>query len=186
MIIQNYRGYLLAAHPKRQEHILTKGVVLILDHDVNGAIGLQVNRPFTNDISFETVMNNVGLPTPEDRPLYIGGPEAQNRIHVIHSLDWYTANTVKINDYIGVSHDISILTAISKNEGPSHFRVVAGFTRWMPGHLEAEIAAESPWEIYHSWSFIPAAVETLFEKEQVDQWHQVIAESSKIQVASWF
>jgi putative transcriptional regulator len=138
MIEQNYQGYLLAAHPKRQDPILRRGVMLILDHDQTGAIGLQINKPFTNEVSFQTVMKNVGLSVDQDQPLYNGGIESTNRIHVIHSLDWYSPTTVKVTDYIGVSNDISVLTAISNNEGPDYFRVCAGFTRWMPRHLEGE------------------------------------------------
>lgn len=186
MIIQTYRGYLLAAHPKRKDPILNKSVMLILDHDISGAIGLQINKSFSNDISFETVMQNVGLVTPEDRPLYNGGPEAQNRIHVVHSLDWYTASTVKITERLGVSHDISILAAISKGEGPDYFRVVAGFFRWLPGCLEGEVLGEEPFTIDQTWSFVPATIENVFERDDLDQWHNVISESSKIQVASWF
>lgn len=186
MIEQNYKGYIIAAHPKRQEPTLRRGVVLILDHDRSGAIGLQINKPFLNDITFETVMQNVGLHTDQDQPLYNGGVEAGNRIHVIHTLDWYTANTIKINDNIGVSHDVSVLAAISKNEGPDYFRVVAGFTRWLPGNLEGEVLGEDPWNITHSWSFVPATPELVFGNDDIDQWHKVIAESSKMQVSTWF
>ena len=83
MIEQNYRGYLLAAHPKRPDPYLRKGVMLVLDHDNAGAIGLQINKPFSSNVSFDTVMQNVGLPTAVDQPLYNGGPESTNRIHVI-------------------------------------------------------------------------------------------------------
>lgn len=186
MIEQNYKGYLLASHPRRQEPILRRSVQLILDHDKTGAIGLQINKPFTNDITFQTVMQNVGLHTDYDQPLYNGGTESTNRIHVIHSLDWYTANTTKVTDKIGVSHDVSILAAIAKHEGPEYFRVVAGFTRWLPGHLEGEILGEEPWAITSTWSFVPAEVETVFGNDDIDQWHRVIADASKIQVSSWF
>jgi putative transcriptional regulator len=186
MIEQNYRGYLLAAHPRRQEPILRKGVLLILDHDATGAIGLQINKPFTNDITFQTVMQNVGLHTDQDQPLYNGGQESTNRIHVIHSLDWYTSNTTKVTNRIGVSHDVSVLAAISKGEGPEHFRVVAGFTRWLPGHIEGEVAGKEPWHSWSSWSYAPAEVETVFGSDDIDQWHKVIAESGRLQIANWF
>ena len=186
MIEQSYKGYLVAAHPRRQEPTLRRGVVLIMDHDKTGAIGLQINKPFTNDITFQTVMQNVGLHTEQDQPLYNGGQESTNRIHVIHTLDWYTANTTKITNKIGVSHDVSVLTAISQNEGPEQFRVCAGFTRWLPGHLEGEILGESPWNINHSWSYAPVEPEMLFTCDDIDQWHRVIAESSKLQVSNWF
>lgn len=186
MIEQNYKGYLLAAHPRRTEPTLRKGVLLVLDHDSTGSIGLQINKPFTNDITFQTVMQNVGLHSDCDQPLYCGGSESTNRIHVLHTLDWYTANTTKITDQIGVSHDVSVLAAISKNEGPEQFRVVAGFTRWLPGHLEGEIRAQEPWTINHSWSWVPADPDTVFGQDDVDQWHTVIAQSSRMQVSSWF
>lgn len=186
MIEQHYKGYLLAAHPRRQDLILRRGVMLIIDHDSTGAIGLQINKPFTNDITFETVMQNVGMKLEHDQPLYNGGPEGTNRIHVIHSLDWYSPSTVKVNDKIGVSHDLSVLAAISQNDGPEYFRVCAGFTRWMPGHLEGEILGESPWSINQSWSSLTADLETVFGLDDIDQWHKVIEDSSKIQIANWF
>jgi putative transcriptional regulator len=186
MIEQNYRGFLLAAHPKRPDPHLRKGVVLVLDHDQNGAIGLQINKPFTNDVTFETVMRNVGLPCPRDYPLYHGGPEHANRIHVIHTLDWYSPSTVKVTDQIGVSNDISVLAAISESQGPECFRVVAGYTSWPPGHLLGEIKAEDPWTINHSWTFIPADIDMLFDRDDIDQWHNIISESGRIQVSSWF
>lgn len=186
MIEQNYRGYLLAAHPKRPDPHLRKGVMLVLDHDSSGAIGLQINKPFSNNVSFNTVMKTVGLPNPTDQPLYNGGPEATNRIHVIHSLDWYSSSTTKITDQIGVSNDISVLAAISEGQGPEYFRVVAGFARWLPGHLDGEIIGEDPWNINHTWTFVPADIDILFGLDDIDQWHKIIAESGRMQVSTWF
>lgn len=186
MIEQNYQGYFLASHPKRQEPILRKSVILILDHNASGATGLQINKPFPSDVSLSTVMQNVGLHSNFDQPLYNGGPEATNRIHVIHTLDWYSPTTVHLTDQIGVSNDVSVLAAISENEGPEYFRVVAGFTRWLPGHLEGEMTGEEPWDINHSWSYLPGEVDTLFGLDDIDQWHRVITDSGRMQVSSWF
>ena len=185
MIDQKFKGYVLAAHPRRQEPVLRRGVILVIDHDDTGAIGLQINKPFTNDITFATVMHNVGLTTDIDQPLYNGGPESSNRIHVIHSLDWYSPTTIKVTDTIGVSNDVSVLTAISENEGPEHFRVVAGFARWLPKHLDGEIAGTDPWHITQSWSYAPADLETVFSGDDIDQWHTVIDKSSRLQTATW-
>jgi putative transcriptional regulator len=186
MIEQHYKGYLLASHPRRQDPVLHRGVLLIMDHDPSGAIGLQINKPFINDITFQTVMQNVGLHCDQDQPLYTGGSESNNRIHVIHSLDWSTSNTTKVTDTIGISHDISVLTAISENEGPDFFRVVAGYTRWTAGHLEGEISGEEPWHATHSWSYMPADIESVFGNDGIDQWKNTISYSSQLQVSSWF
>ena len=186
MIEQNYQGYLLASHPRRLDSLLRRSVVLVLDHDKTGAIGLQINKPFTNDVTFRTVMENVNMSVSMDQPLYNGGQESINRIHVIHSLDWYSPTTSKITDKIGVSNDLSVLAAISQNEGPEYYRVCAGFTRWAPLHLEGEIAGETPWTVNHSWSFAPANYENLFGSDDIDQWHGVIDESNRLQISNCF
>jgi hypothetical protein len=186
MIEQNYTGYLLASHPKRVDASLRRSTILIIDHDASGAIGLQINKQFISNISLNSVMQNVGLISSNDQPLFNGGSESSNRIHIIHTLDWFSPTTNRLNESIGISSDISVLTAISKDEGPSQLRAVAGFTRWLPGHLEGEILGESPWNINQSWSFITANSETLFGYTDIDQWHKVITDSSRQQVANWF
>ena len=186
MIEQNYRGYLLASHPRRLDALLRRSVILVLDHDKTGAIGLQINKPFTNDVTFRTVMENVNMSVSIDQPLYNGGQESINRIHVVHSLDWFSPTTSKITDKIGVSNDLSVLAAISQNEGPEYYRVCAGFTRWSPSHLEGEIAGETPWTVNQSWSFAPSNYENVFGLDDIDQWHGVINESNRLQISNWF
>lgn len=186
MIKQNYQGYLLAAHPKRQDPILSKSVILIMDHDRHGAIGLQINKMFDSDVNFETVMHNMGLDCNDNRPLYFGGLLCNNRINVIHSLDWYSSNTTKLSNNLGISHDVSVLAAISRNEGPEYYRVVAGFHKWLPNHLEGEISGKGSWDITHTWSTVPATIENVFEQDGLEHWHSVIAENSRLQVSNWF
>ena len=186
MYEQNYTGFLIAAHPKRTDTNLRRGSILIIDHDTSGAIGLQINRSYTNNVTVDSVMRNIGLSIDGDQPLYNGGTESTTRIHIIHTLDWFSPTTNKLTEQIGISSDLSILTAISRHEGPTQFRAVAGFTRWLPGHLEGEILGEAPWNINQSWSFARAEPDLVFDYTDIDQWHKIIAVSSKQQVSNWF
>lgn len=186
MYEQNYTGFLIASHPKRSDSNLRRSAILIIDHDTSGVIGLQINRPYTNNVTVDSVMRNIGLNIDNDQLLYNGGTESINRIHIIHTLDWFSPTTNKLTEQIGISSDLSVLTAISKQEGPKEFRAIAGFTRWLPGQLEGEILGEAPWNINQSWSFIRGEPELVFGYTDIDQWHRVIADSSKQQVASWF
>jgi putative transcriptional regulator len=186
MIEQNYTGYLLAVHPRRRDPLLTKGVMLIVEHDETGAIGLQINKAFANDLSFQTVMNNVGMHTAEDHPLYNGGPTHSNRINIIHSLDWYSSHTTKLNNHIGVSYDLSILTAIAANEGPAQFRVVAGCVQFGPGQLDNEMIKLPQIDVSWSWNAVKATPEHIFECDGIDQWHRTTMDAGKIQIAKWF
>jgi putative transcriptional regulator len=185
--IENFKGYLLAAHPKRADSILKKGVVLIIDHDISGAIGLQINKPLENSTSLGTIMSNMGLPLKDDDSVYFGGPENTNRIIVLHSLDWSSSTTTKIGENFGISNDISVLAAISQGKGPDLFRAIAGYVRWPPGHLENEIDMLPPWDdISKSWQIKEAEIDDIFSVDKSDQWHYILDQSAKQQISTWF
>ena len=187
MNLPNFKGYLLAAHPRQPEADLRRGVMLIIRHDDLGSIGIQINKQFYDDtFTLGTVMKNLGFYTDIDQPLYYGGDDATNRIHVIHSLDWYTGSTIKVNQDIGVSNDVSVLAAISENEGPEYFRVVAGYKKWGKGKLDLEVFGKEPYSVINSWNFAPATIESVFDLDNIDQWYKVVDDSTRIQIASWF
>jgi putative transcriptional regulator len=178
---------LLAAHPRRNESLLRKGVILVVDHDHTGAVGLQLNKPMESNTTLSSVMNNLGMDLKKDHPVYYGGPESPNRIIVVHTLDWSSTSTTKIVDNVGISNDISVLTAISANKGPKYFRAIAGYVRWAPTHLEGEIEMVPPWtEVQTSWSVVQGDEDLIFDVNGLDQWHYVIEAAAKYQISNWF
>jgi putative transcriptional regulator len=183
----NLKGYLLAAHPKRPDVSLRKGVILVIDQDYSGSVGLQLNKPMTSSPNLASVMQGLGISYSADTPIYFGGTENTNRIIVVHSADWCSNGTTKITDDVAISNDISVLAAISTNQGPSKFRAIAGYTRWFPGHLESEIDAVPPFHnITSSWSSIVATSDLIFSSEGTEQWHHILEQSAKRQIATWF
>lgn len=185
--IDNYVGYLLAAHPKRQEPILRRGVVLVIDNDHNGAIGLQINKPMENQTSLGRIMNSLGIAYDKDHPVYFGGPENTNRIIVLHSLDWTSSGTTTLGNNFGISNDISVLAAIASDKGPELFRAIAGVYRWMPGHFDSELDNIPPYnEIGRRWSVVPASLDLLFGNDGIDQWHNLLEEHARTEIANWF
>lgn len=184
---ENLKGHLIAAHPKRKEGHFRKGVILIIDQDYTGCIGLQINKPMTNHPNLSGVMSSLGINYQSDTNIYFGGPENTNRIIVVHSADWISPGTTKLNDEICISNDISVLAAIAANQGPSKFRAIAGYTRWMPGHLEGEIEGDPPFhDVSASWSYVPSNSEFVFTNEGTDQWHLVLEQSAKALIDTWF
>lgn len=186
MIERTQVGNLIAAHPKYPLSVLRRSVLLVIEHSESGAIGLQTNRPYQNGINLSTVMHSAGLTCPFDEPLYIGGEHNQNRVYVIHSLDWSSPTTTKLNDQIGLSTDLSVLMALSQSQGPEYFRAVAGFHAWGSGELEGEIMGHDPWNPMHSWNWTQANIENLFEIEHEQQWDIVIDQAGRQQIAAWF
>jgi putative transcriptional regulator len=184
MTKKKYPGYLLLANPNNPRDELSKSVLLIVTHTNNLAIGLQINNPL-EDIDLQTVADNIGMDYPYNDPLFYGGNIAQNKIHVVHSLDWRGMSTVKLNDQIAVTNDISVLAAISQGEGPKFYRACAGYWLWEDGRLDQQLDPKTKNEP-HKWEISPATIENVFSGEGPEQWRNAIDEAAKFQVNAWF
>ena len=160
--------------------------MLVIEHDTDGALGFQINRPFKNGALFSNVMSNLGLDYSFDIPLYVGGQESLNQIYIVHTMDWYSSSTRRIAPDIGLSNDYSVLIAISQNQGPNLFRPIAGFSQWGEGHLDGEMSGKHPWTLGHTWSSTKVTVDLMFESDGDNQWKNVIAESAKDNINKWF
>ena len=186
MIRTSYNGCLLAAHPRRKDQNLDKAVMFIVDHDEHGTIGYRIDKKFVTGPDLASVMSNLNIDYSGDDAIFKGGSESVNRLQVIHTLDWSNKRTLQFGDNLGVSYDVSILTAIAKNQGPERFRVIAGYTKWPPGHLEGEIAGKHPWRLEHSWIVLDAKQDLIFDLDDQEQWRAVINHESHREINSWF
>lgn len=186
MIRTSYNGCLLAAHPKRNATALDRAVVLIVDHDENGTIGYRIDKKYPNGLDLAGVMNNLNITFEGEQAVYKGGTESLNRLQVIHTLDWRNKRTVTLDNNIGVSYDVAILSDIAKDRGPEKFRVVAGYTKWPPGHLEGEIAGKHPWRLEHSWIVVDPTEDLIFEIDEQEQWKSIIQFESNREIDRWF
>jgi putative transcriptional regulator len=120
----------------------------------------------------------------QDR-IYIGGPVDTHRVFVLHSLDWRASTTMKVNEDIGISNDISVLAAIADGVGPALYRACVGHCGWAPGQLDGEVAGEMPWQHNTRWLNTPATIESVFNLNEEDQWQQGIELVAQNKIATW-
>lgn len=184
MTKKKYAGHLLVANPNNPRDELSKSVLLLVTHTDKLAIGLQLNNPL-EEIDLQTVAFNSNLDYPEGDPLYYGGNISMNKIHVVHSNDWKGLSTVRLNDQISVTNDISVLAALSRGEGPEHFRACAGYWIWDDGRMDRQLDPRNKDEP-HTWEIVPATLENVFEGEGPEQWRAALDEAAKFQVSAWF
>lgn len=189
-MVTDYTGYLLAAHPLRQNNYLKQGVIFVVDHcDQRGTFGLQINHTMNNGISFVNVMDQLGFPTDcvdSDIPIYQGGNANLNRIYVLHSDDWFSRTTIKYGSKINLTNDLSVLSAISQGQGPKQFRAIAGNCVWNKGELEDQIINLDQNSQYDSWTYTISNEKLVFEKDGRNQWNSVVNSASELQVSRWF
>lgn len=182
-LLDSYRGFLLAAHPKNPQDHLWGSVILVLDYGVKGATGIQINS-ISEHFSVSDVAENLGMDYSGDAPVFFGGKLSQNRIVVIHSRDWMGMTSIELGEDLAVTTDISVITALCEDQGPERFRACSGHWAWDPGLLPRQIKGDSP--TGHRWEATPATADTVFETVGSAQWRRVLAESAHRQINSWF
>ena len=179
----NYVGQLLVANPLNPKDGLDHSVILVVTHTPGGSLGLQLNNPIKH-MPLDTVFSQMGLWYENNDLVYHGGNINQGKIHMVHSLDWRGLTTVELAANIGLTNDISVLTAISRGEGPEYYRTCAGFWTWNEGGIEEQLDPKT--NTQHKWELAPANIETVFALDELDQWHKCIEASARDQVNKWF
>lgn len=155
-------GSFLVARASLQDPFFTQTVILLLQHDADGAFGLVLNKPGeTDEVPF---------------PVYLGGPCTSDGVILLHGHpDWLeaepTRETVEVAPgiYIGNAHQFQQLTEREGERG-DRFRVFASYSGWGPDQLEGELASGS-------WAVVPATGALLFETPVDELWERLLPPS---------
>lgn len=168
-------GEIIVAHPNNPRDNLQHSVILIVKNTDELTFGIQINRPLIT-ANLTSIGEQIGIPIEREDPIYFGGKLHNNKIHVIHSNDWSGLSTIPLNSEISLTNDLSVLSAISLNEGPDKFRACAGFWAWEGGELEEEVFSTSK-KIAHRWELVSARSNLIFDSgTDLDQWNLIINE----------
>ena len=178
-------GQILVSQPKNLDHHFSKSVVLMAQHSITGAWGVIVNKP-ARTVTMQNIMIAAGIEYQGPELVYLGGPVESTRVHVIHTLDWSSPSTLKITDKIGITGDVSILSAISQGEGPKLYRAGVGLAVWSAGQLDGEQSGLDPWTASHRWLTAPATVDLCLTGAGEEQWQRSIDRCVSHRIADLF
>ncbi len=185
--MQNYTGYLLASHPLRKETNFQQGVIFTVDYTSKGVYGLQINKPMPTGLKFIDVMEKLNFSInfiDQELPVYFGGLSNTARVYILHSSEWSSSTTIKYNSHISLTSDISILSAISVNQGPKYFRAIIGTHFWNNNLLDKEMEMND--NNFNHWYYTPAKIKLVFSSDQKEQWINVLKSVGKNQINKWF
>jgi len=180
----NLTGSIIVAPPLSEDPYFAYSVILIAKHSSSGAWGLVVNKP-TSVVTIDHIMKSAGIASNKKDKVYFGGPTENNRVHIVHTLDWASSSTISITKDIGITNDMSILAAISQDQGPALFRTCVGVCGWDAGQLDGEYRGEHPWKSQNRWLDVPATIESVFHLTEEDQWKRSIDLVAQNKIASW-
>ena len=137
--LNNSQGLLLVASPKLTDPNFFRSVVLIIQHNDEGALGLVLNRPLETTISEAWEQVNDDQCSVEG-VLHHGGP-CEGPLMVVHTDRALSEVEVRPGLYFSTQRD-AVERLVSLNNCPMRFFV--GYAGWGPGQLEGEME-EGAW-----------------------------------------
>lgn len=157
---------LLVATPQLLDPNFADTVVLLLDVDDDGALGVVLNRP--TPVAVSEVFAGWGEVVAEPEVLFQGGPvstEGALAVGWLRDLDDVPVGFRKVVDGLGV---VDLDTPVELVDGSlSGMRIFAGYAGWGTEQLDGEIEEGS-------WYVVPAHAPDVFREHPADLWRDVV------------
>jgi putative transcriptional regulator len=158
-------NHLLVALPSLDDPNFARSVVLLCQHDADGAMGIVVNR--ASEYRLGEVLSQIGLDGGDlalrERPVLGGGPVHPERGFVLHDGERDWESSLAFGDGLHITTSRDVLEAMAKGEGPQHAMVALGCASWGAGQLEYELGE-------NTWITVPADPELLFALPLEARW----------------
>jgi putative transcriptional regulator len=159
--VNSLQGQVLVASPDLLDPNFLRTVVLIVQHNEQGALGLILNR--RTHAKLKQVWEQVS-PQPCDSEEYVhaGGP-VEGPLMALHTTAEFGESEIVPGLFIGTNRD-HLERLVADNVQP--LRIFAGYAGWGAGQLEIEMRQGS-------WHTTAATSEMVFHSDG-DLWHTVL------------
>jgi len=169
---------LLIALPGLMDPHFVKSVVLLIQHNPDGALGFVVNRPMPMSLRDVVFQNRYQIPN--HVPVWMGGPIGSNQGLVIHNKGGDIAATTSSGDLRVSSSEEAIdglvqhvenvaANGLTKGEPLLPYRFVIGYSGWGAKQLDMELKSGA-------WYQKPLDHRLLFNTPWQEMWSRAIAD----------
>lgn len=166
---RSLQGQLLVADPRLDDPNFDHTVVVLLEHDEDGAMGVVINRAY-GKAPTAALLQKLGVGVEGvagETMLFYGGPVQPEAGLVVHSADYALADTHAVGTGLAVTSNPQILKDIATGKGPRQAVPVLGYAGWGPGQLESELAQGA-------WFVIPADPTLIFATDTTRIWERAL------------
>ena len=158
------KGQLLLDSGQLRGSFFQRTVVLICEHNEEGAFGLVLNRNTGSKVGEMVVAD---LPDElREFPLFLGGPVQPTALSFLHSDAFISEANVLPN--LNLGHSLDSLVEIGESFSTARkVKMFAGYAGWSPGQLEDEMKRDA-------WLTHPASLELVFDTDPQRLWQVVL------------
>lgn len=157
------KGKFLVASRDLLDPNFARSVVLLVEYDRDGALGVIINRPTTIPLG-DAVPEIESVQRPRD-VIFLGGPVAPDRMLILLRTREQPPQSLRVFDRVFASGSVAALRAsLQRGDG---VRAFAGYAGWGPGQLDNEVARGD-------WLIGPAESDALFAERPDGIWERLI------------
>ena len=165
---ESMRGQFLIAAKHLRDPNFFKSVVLMLEHNEHGAMGLVVNRPSSVTVA-QVLSKHFDIPETGD-VVFMGGPVEPGNLFILHNSDdhEFSEEPPVAGVFVGCSKEIfqAVVEAAAEGDESARFKVFSGCAGWSPNQLESEINRGD-------WFLHEASPEFVFHREPYEVWDEL-------------
>ncbi len=160
--MESLRGHLLISNGGLFDPNFRHTVVLVGEHNADGALGVVLNRAL--NVTVQEAVRGLSALVPAGEPLFQGGPVQPASPVVLAEFTHPESADILVFGSVGF-----LVREVSPDIEPSilRARVFAGYSGWGPGQLEAEMENDP-------WILEPARVGDVFTDAPDLLWSQVL------------
>lgn len=158
-------GKLLISEPFLFDPNFKRSVVLLTEHEDQGDVGFILNKPL-EDVTISTVLD---IQTPQEVPLYMGGPVQQDTLHFIHREPELLPDSREVMPglYWGGNFE-RVRLLLERGELPLEtVRFFVGYSGWGRQQLAQELHDKS-------WIVTSTSIDDIFNPDVDRLWREVL------------
>jgi putative transcriptional regulator len=162
-------GQLLVATPDIGDPRFSRTVILMVQHNKDGALGIVINRPL-DEMPIAKLLGALGLDSKGSDGsvrLFAGGPVQPEIGFIVHSAEYHLRGTIDIDGRVAMTADPAVLRDIGHHRGPRQSLVAFGYAGWGPGQLDGELALGG-------WFTIPEEPQLVFDVARERLWDEAM------------
>ena len=163
---KSLQGQFLLDNGKLQGSFFHRTVILVCQHDADGALGLILNRVSENKVGEAVVADLPDII--KDEPLYLGGPVQEQALTYLHHDTFIPDANVMPN--LSMDHSLDSLMEIAEGfSATKKIKIFAGYSGWSPGQLDDEMKRDT-------WLTHPASLDLIFHPTPQELWQLILRE----------
>jgi putative transcriptional regulator len=154
--MRSLRGRLLLAGPGLLDPNFFRSVILVIEHNEEGALGLVLNRP--TDLPVREALPPWAATVSDPAVIFVGGPVAPG-------------TAIAIGRNVDVEPVVGAFGMVDLDEDPDDWRDVrlfSGYSGWGAGQLEAELDEDA-------WLVLDSRPDDVATNDAADLWSKVLA-----------